>query len=123
VPRLVFPFAGVKDTSLPVVFLLVVLVAQEILNEVFEHGDGDDEDEGDCHDGLALTDGDVLNHLHEGDDQEVGVRQLAELLEKVKKDKVIPGVARGGHGVAAQFGGGFVVFSTEIDLSNFSLFA
>ena len=51
---------------------------------ILDHGDDDDEAQGHRHDGFAVGDGNPPDALHEGDQQEVAVRHLPELVGKVE---------------------------------------
>lgn len=79
------------------VLLFVGLVPLIVFKDIFDHGDCDDEGEGHQHDWLASRYRDVGDHLHEGDQQEVHIRQLGELLQEVLGQEGQEGVLRGLH--------------------------
>lgn len=91
----------VINESVLIVLFIVLAVPHDILNCVLDHRYGDDHGEGRSHDGLASANRNHLNHLHEGDDEEVEVGELAELGKQIEGDEVVPGVLGGRYVVAA----------------------
>ena len=78
----------IVDESFLRVFLVVALMSLVVLEYVLDHAEHDDDREGEGLRGVPVGDGDDRDHLHDGDEDEVDVRHLAELLYQILRQEV-----------------------------------
>lgn len=77
----------INECDWPFILLVILTMSFEIFEHFLDRGNAHDHGEGEEHNRFAITDGDCVDALHESDDEEVDVRELAELIcEYLRKE-------------------------------------